>query len=152
MTNDSPHLNVPIAFTKPDAKLPTQANDGDAGWDLYACGPLTYQLWQGHRATIPTGVSMAIPFGYYAQILCRSSLAAKGAIILGGVIDSSYRGEWFVILVNSGNERLDIEPGNRIAQFIILPTPAFTLLPVPALENDKQIGGRGYTGFGYSGR
>lgn len=100
------------------AKLPTRANEGDAGYDLYAffdADLLPLQRW-----LIGTRISISIPKGYYGRIAPRSGLAfKKGIDVMAGVIDSTYRGEIGVILVNLGSENFIVKSGDKIAQLII---------------------------------
>jgi len=125
-----------------------RAKPGDAGLDLRAWidKPLV-----ASGQLIPTGLHLAIPEGYYGQVLGRSSLAMKGLVIPGGVIDSSYRGEIQVILINLGERAFVVNPGDRIAQLVILPIYSGQPIRVERLE-DLGATERGSTGFGSSGR
>jgi dUTP pyrophosphatase len=140
---------LPVARLRDDAILPAQAYDGDAGLDLAACEHA--QLGPGDRAIVGTGVAVAIPDGYAGLVVPRSGLAARhGLTILNapGLIDSGYRGELKVILVNTDpREAFVIEPGMRIAQLVLVEAAAVHLVEVEALP----VSERGAAGFGSSG-
>jgi len=143
-------MTIPIVLSCPDAKPPKRANPMDAGADLHALGNWT--LWPGSRAVVNTGVSVAIPEGFYGQIAPRSGLAANyGVAVLGGVIDSGYRGEIRVILLNTETNTaalpVRISNGDRIAQLIILPISLAEFSPVESLPDTT----RGESGFGSTG-
>ena len=102
----------------PEAKLPNFAHPGDAGMELYAVAELT--LKPGERVSVPTGIAMALPEGYVALVWDKSGVSHKfGVKVLGGVIDSGYRGEYLVGLVNLGQESFEIKVGQKIAQLLI---------------------------------
>ncbi|NDW04466.1 dUTP diphosphatase [Jiella pacifica] len=134
-----------------DAKLPSYASEGAAGADLSAAlvAPLT--LEPGERALVPTGLAVELPDGFEMQIRPRSGLAARqGVTVLNspGTIDSDYRGEVKVLLINLGAEPVMISHGDRIAQVVIAPVTraAFTL--AEALSGSV----RGEGGFGSTGQ
>jgi dUTP pyrophosphatase len=107
-------MKIPIKLLNENAKIPTKGSDGAAGYDLYASQGIVI----GKHGIVPTGVSVAIPKGHYGRIAPRSGLAAKMAVdVLGGVIDSDYRGEIRVILTCLNG--IVINEGDRIAQLII---------------------------------
>jgi dUTP pyrophosphatase len=128
--------------------LPTQAYPGDAGLDLAACERLVID--PGERATVATGVAIAIPAGYAGYVQPRSGLAEKHGITIvntPGLVDSGYRGELRIILLNTDRERaFEVEPGMRIAQLVLLPVPAVELRVVDELPASE----RGERGFGSS--
>jgi len=128
--------------------LPTQAYAGDAGLDLAACERVT--LEPGERATVATGVAVAIPAGYAGYVQPRSGLAEKHGITIvntPGLVDSGYRGELRIILLNTDRERaFEIEPGMRIAQLVLLSVPPVELRVVDELPASE----RGERGFGSS--
>ena len=100
-----------------NAVIPTKGSEGAAGYDLYATD--SYTLKPGERRLFKTGISMAIPSHMYGRIAPRSGLAYKSGIdVMAGVIDSDYRGDIGIILVNLGHEDFVVKSGNRIAQFI----------------------------------
>lgn len=109
---------IPFKKLSEKAKIPAQATFSDAGYDLF--GTENYLLQPGERKLIPTNISTAIPHGYYGRIAPRSWLAYKHGIdVLAGVIDSWYRWDIWVIMINFGNEALQINEWDKIAQFII---------------------------------
>jgi dUTP pyrophosphatase len=133
--------------------LPAYESADAAGMDLRAAvddsAPVT--LAPGHRAMIPTGLTIALPSGYEAQVRPRSGLAAKHGITClnsPGTIDADYRGEVKVILINLGQETFVIKRGERIAQMIIAPVTRAELKVVAELDETK----RGAGGFGSTGR
>ena len=131
--------------------LPQFATPGSAAMDLRACldGPVT--LWAGARAVIPTGLAMALPSAdYVALVFARSGLGIKKGVCLSngvGVIDSDYRGEIAVGLVNLSDEDYTVQPGDRIAQLMVVPVVQPTVTLVEELdETDRGSGGLGSTG------
>lgn len=124
------------------------AHKGDAGYDLLSNTRERIILLQGERALIPTGVYLKIPVGYFGKIFEKSGLANKyGLQLMGGIIDSNYRGEIKVIVRNAGLEELIIEPGQKIAQIIFIPHITPELNKVNKLdETVRQDGGFGSTG------
>lgn len=130
-----------------EAVIPSQAKRGDAGFDLHAME--RYVLGPGEREMFRTGIAIAIPEGYVGLIKPRSGLAARvGLDVLGGVIDSGYRGEVGVILVNHDIEgNIHVMPGDRIAQLVIQPIPLVSFNEVYELpESERATGGFGSTG------
>jgi dUTP pyrophosphatase len=140
---------LPVARLRDDALLPAQAYDADAGLDLAACERA--QLGPGERAVVGTGVAVAIPEGHAGLVLPRSGLAARHGLTIvnaPGLIDSGYRGEVKVILLNTDrSERFVVEPGMRIAQLLVVELPQVELLEVDHLPASE----RGPAGLGSSG-
>lgn len=129
--------------------LPAYETSGAAGMDLRAAEPAT--LRPGARHLVPTGLSIALPEGYEAQVRPRSGLAAKhGVTVLNapGTIDSDYRGEVKVILINHGEAEFHIARGDRIAQMVIAPVSRVALHETEQLDDTA----RGAGGFGSSGQ
>jgi len=128
--------------------LPTYQTTGSAGMDLHAVEALTLEA--GSRALVPCGFSMAVPHGYEAQIRPRSGLAFKhGVTVLNapGTIDSDYRGELKVLLINTGLQPFSISVGDRIAQMILAPVIQMHPLVFDELDDtDRGSGGFGHTG------
>jgi dUTP pyrophosphatase len=128
--------------------VPERAYAGDAGLDLSACEHV--ELSPGERALVPTGLAVAIPDGYAGFVQPRSGLAAKHGISIvntPGLIDSGYRGELQVALLNTDlRETFIVEPGMRIAQLVVLPVPGIELVEVDELPASE----RGRRGFGSS--
>jgi len=133
----------------PPLDLPRYETEGSAGLDLRADEPVA--LAPGERALVPTGLALEIPPGFEGQVRPRSGLAARhgvGLLNAPGTVDSDYRGEVKVILVNLGREPVRFERGERIAQLVIAPVARATLQEVEALGDT----GRGAGGFGSTGR
>lgn len=132
--------------------LPAYATAGSAGLDLPAAVALPVELAPGARALIPTGFALALPVGYEAQVRPRSGLALKhGLTVLNapGTIDSDYRGELGVLLVNLGEHRFTVTRGMRIAQLVVAPTARASLVEVAELPPSARAeGGFGSTGEG----
>jgi dUTP pyrophosphatase len=141
-------IELPIQRLRPDAVVPGRAYSGDAGLDLSSCERL--ELGPGERALVPTGLAVAIPEGYAGLVQPRSGLAAKHGISIvntPGLVDSGYRGELLVNLVNTDKrEAFVVEPGMRIAQLVIIPIPELELVEVDELPESE----RGVRGFGSS--
>lgn len=141
-------IDVAVRRLRPDAQLPGQAYEGDAGLDLSACERTV--LEPGERATISTGVAVEIPEGYAGFVQPRSGLAARhgiGIVNAPGLIDSGYRGEIRVVLLNTDREHaFVVEPGMRIAQLVIAPVASTRLVEVDELASSE----RGSRGFGSS--
>lgn len=133
-------------------KLPTYATAHSAGMDLTAALEEALEIGSGERALIPTGLSIALPHGFEAQIRPRSGLAINhGVTVLNtpGTIDADYRGEIKVILINHGQEPFTVQRGMRIAQMVVERHTHVDWQVVEALEEDEE--GRGEGGFGSTG-
>ena len=130
--------------------LPTYATEQSAGMDLSAALEEAIELSPGERALIPTGLSIALPAGYEAQVRPRSGLAIKhGVTVLNtpGTVDADYRGEIKVVLINLGQDPVTIERGMRIAQLVVAQHATVTWKKVENLEEtDRSEGGFGSTG------
>ena len=129
-------------------ELPDYATDGAAGMDVLAAEDVT--LPSGGRHAVATGLAVAIPPGYEIQVRPRSGLALKHGITVPntpGTIDSDYRGELKVILINHGEEAFDVRRGDRIAQLVLAPVVRLSWLKVDELDHtDRGAGGFGSTG------
>jgi dUTP pyrophosphatase len=143
-------MELRITRLRDDATLPSRAHQGDAGLDLYAAEAASID--PGERATVATGIALEIPDGYAGLVLPRSGLAARHGIALvnaPGLIDSGYRGEIRVLLLNTDRrEQFDISPGDRIAQLVL--TPVTDAEPVEVAQLATSVRSEG--GFGSSGR
>jgi dUTP pyrophosphatase len=131
--------------------LPARATSGSAGYDLCAAVQQDLVLAPGDRALVPTGFKIAIPAGYEGQVRPRSGLALSDGILVPnapGTIDSDYRGELRVILLNAGEKAFSIRRGDRIAQLVIAPVTAVEFCERDRLESTD----RGEGGFGHTGR
>jgi dUTP pyrophosphatase len=132
-------------------ELPAYATDGAAGLDLVAALDAPVDIAPGDRALIPTGLSIALPEGFEAQVRPRSGLALKhGLTVLNspGTIDADYRGEIKIILINLGKESVRLERGMRVAQLVLARYARATLVERPTLPPTGRSGG----GFGSTGR
>ena len=141
-------IELPVQRLRDDAVLPAPAYAGDAGLDLSACERV--ELGPGERATVGTGLAVAIPDGYAGFVQPRSGLAARHGITIvnaPGLVDSGYRGELQVVLLNTDRAApFVVEPGMRIAQLVVMPVTPAELLEVDELPESE----RGVRGFGSS--
>jgi dUTP pyrophosphatase len=141
-------IELPIQRLRDDAVVPTRAYAGDAGLDLAACERV--ELGPGERATVGTGLAVAIPDGHAGFVQPRSGLALRHGITIvntPGLVDSGYRGELKVILLNTDPyEPFVVEPGMRIAQLVVLQVPELDPVEVDELPASE----RGVRGFGSS--
>lgn len=127
--------------------LPAYSSDGAAGADLVASEGVV--LPPGGRAAVPTGVHLQLPPGHVGLVWPRSGLAVKHGIdTLAGVIDSDYRGEVRVVLVNHGGTEFEVKPGDRVAQLLVQPVERVVFTRVESLAGSE----RGENGFGSTGR
>ncbi|MFO0748854.1 MAG: dUTP diphosphatase [Myxococcota bacterium] len=150
MPPSSDGLKVEVARLDPadDLALPSYATAGAAGLDLRAAAPVTIE--PGRRARVPTGLAIAIPPGWEGQVRPRSGLAWRhGLTVLNapGTIDSDYRGEVQVLLVNLGDSAVTLERGERIAQLVLAPVGRAEVVLVASLDGTA----RGAGGFGHTG-
>lgn len=143
-------MRLAVAKLKPEATVPTRAHEGDAGLDLYACEPA--HIGPGERWSVGTGIAVEVPDGHAGLVLPRSGLAKKHGIALvnaPGLIDSGYRGEVRVLLLNTDPaDTFRVEAGDRIAQLVLTPIA----LAEPVEADDLAESARGDGGFGSSGR
>ena len=141
-------IELPVQRLREGAVVPRRAYTGDAGLDLSACERV--ELAPGERAMVGTGLAVAIPAGYAGFVQPRSGLAAKHGITIvntPGLVDSGYRGELKVILLNTDSrESFVVEPGMRIAQLVLLAVPEVATVEVDELPASE----RGERGFGSS--
>ena len=139
-----------------DLPLPAYATSGSAGCDLVAAVDATIELQPGERNLVPTGIAIALPEGFEAQVRPRSGLALKhGVTVLNspGTIDADYRGEVGVILINHGEAPFTVERGMRIAQMVVQPVRQVDWIEVTSLsETERGAGGFGSTGAGGRGQ
>ncbi len=139
-------MNIRTKKLHPDAKIPMIAHAGDAGCDLFATEYL--MLEAGERAQIPTGIALEIPEGCVGLVWDKSGISHKGGVkTLGGVIDSGYRGEILVGVINLGFEPYVFEKGSKVAQLLIqsIETPTFEEVKELS-ESDRGAGAFGSTG------
>ncbi|HOC08977.1 MAG: dUTP diphosphatase [Clostridiales bacterium] len=143
-------VKVKINKTAEDLPLPRYMSGGSSGMDLYAAVDEDIVIDPGGFRLIPTGIHLQLPAGYEGQVRPRSGLAAKyGVTVLNtpGTIDSDYRGEIKIILINLGREPFVIKRGDRIAQLVISRYERVELVPAECLEDSE----RGTGGFGHTG-
>ena len=145
-------IEVPILRLDPELPLPAYARDGDAGLDLLAREDAVVRA-RGGRVLMPTGVAVAIPPGYAGFVLPRSGTALRHGLTLvntPGLIDSGYRGELQVVLLNTDPDAdFHVVRGHRVAQLVVQKVEHVGWLPVAELPADSE---RGAGGFGHSGR
>jgi dUTP pyrophosphatase len=143
-------MRLAVHRLRPEAVLPAQAHDGDAGFDLHAAEAAV--IGPGERASVGTGIAVEVPERHAGLVLPRSGLAARHGIALvnaPGLIDAGYRGELRVLLLNTDRtEAFEIAPGDRIAQLVITRVEAPDVVEVEELAGSQ----RGDGGFGSSGR
>ena len=139
-------MKIKIQKIHDDVNIPNYAHPGDAGMDLHSRELRT--LEQGEPHLFKLGLKMELPEGHVAMICDRSSMGKKGVRVLGGIIDAHYRGEWGVVLINLTRKEIKIEPGDRIAQALILPVKS------PEIEETSSLSetARGEGGFGSTGK
>ena len=143
-------MEIRFRILEPGASLPTRAHEGDAGLDLTAAEPAT--IGPGERAAIGTGIAVEIPDGHAGLVLPRSGLALKHGISMvnaPGLVDSGYRGELRVLLLNTDREHaFDVAPGDRIAQLLVVPFATASPAEAVALsESARDTGGFGSSGI-----
>jgi len=147
-------LDLIVATTSPTAKMPVKSGNLEAGIDffadLHAFGEKTI-IYPNARKTISLGVAMAIPSGWFLRLAGRSGLARdKGIMVLGGIIDCTYRGEIAALLYNSGDHPWTVNHGDKVLQGVILPVPEVEFRQVKSIS-DLPASDRGEKGFGSSG-
>ena len=145
------NMVLKLKKVRPEAQLPQRQTEGAAGYDLCACLEAPVTLEPGEGFSFPTGFAAEIPQGLVGLVFCRSGLGVKYGVSLPncvGVIDSDYRGELIVPLRNFGDKAYTIQPGERIAQLVIVP------VALPRLEEARELSStqRGTGGFGSTGR
>jgi dUTP pyrophosphatase len=142
-------MKLPFARVRPEGRLPEAQHPGDAGLDLRAAVGVTVK--PGERAMVPTGVAVAIPEGHAGLVLPRSGLASKRGLTLAnapGLIDAGYRGEVVCAVVNlDPHEAVEIAPGDRVAQLVVVAVPAIS----PTVVEELPPTSRGAGGFGSTG-
>lgn len=150
MTTEVARVQVKRLAGARDLKLPVRASQQAAGVDLHAAIETPITLEPGERAVVPTGIAVALPPGYEAQVRPRSGLAVRHGIALvnsPGTIDADYRGEIKVILINHGAATVMFERGDRIAQLVVQRLPDIEWEAVDELP----VTARGAGGFGHTG-
>lgn len=134
----------------PKAKVPKYMSEGAAGMDISACIRFPMTIKPGEIASVPTGLAFAVPQGFEIQVRPRSGLAFKKGITVvnsPGTLDSDYRGQLFVGLINHGSNPVEITPGMRVAQIVVAPVVRAEIVEVDELdETERGDGGFGSTG------
>lgn len=143
-------MKIQIKKLNENATIPTRGSDRAAGYDLYACLENEVTIGAGETVKIGTGLSIAVPEGYFGAIFARSGLAAKEGLRPAncvGVADSDYRGEYIVALHNDSAISRVVTPGERIAQLVVMPYLSVEFEEVDSLdETERGAGGFGSTG------
>lgn len=142
-------MNLKVKMLNPEAKLPVYATDGATSMDLFYCG-MDFTLRPGDSVICNTGIAIEIPYGYMGLVHSRSGMGFKYDVTLAnsiGDLDSDYRGEVLVKLINHSDLSVEIECGDRIAQLAIVPIVRANPIEVEELSNTK----RGSNGFGSTG-
>ena len=143
-------IDVRIKRLSAGAWMAARMTASAAGFDLAAAGPAAVVLAPGDIVVIPCGFAMALPDGYEAQVRPRSGLSSRHGVTVvnaPGTVDSDYRGEVCVPLINLGRQPFTVEPGMRVAQMVIAPVPPVRLVEVTELDDTP----RGTGGFGHTG-
>lgn len=144
-------MTLKIKKMRDNAIIPTRGDSEAAAIDLYACIDEPIALTPGDTVKIPSGIACEFPEGYFGFIAPRSSVGIKRRLVLTntvGVIDNSYRGEILMVFKNDGDMRQVIEPGERLAQMILLPYVTYNIEETDTLSDTE----RGEGGFGSTGR
>ncbi len=140
-------LVLKIKKLRPDAVMPTYAHSGDAGLDMYTCEAVT--VAPGERVTVSTGIAMEIPEGYVGLVWDKSGISIKGGLkTMGGVVDSPYRGEIMIGIINLSSEPYVFEKGHKVAQMVIQKKENVVVEEVTELSDTS----RGQGGFGSTGK
>jgi len=140
-------IKVKVKKLQEDAILPVYAHEGDAGMDMFSAEDCVVGV--GKRRLIATGISMELPEGYFASIRGKSGLAfKKGISILGGVVEWTYRGDYGVIVLNTGSEDFVVKVGDKIAQVVVAPVATVEVVEVGELGESVRGEGR----FGSTGK
>ncbi|MBI5327016.1 MAG: dUTP diphosphatase [Deltaproteobacteria bacterium] len=136
---------VEVKRLSDSASFPSKSHIDDAGWDLYAAEAAI--IAPGATRIIKTDIAVSIPIGWYGQIKARSGMGTKGIVVTAGVVDSGYRGNVGVVVINTSTIPFHIKPGSRVAQIVILPVPKVRLCYVEKLDESH----RGNKGWGSTG-
>ena len=143
-------MKIAVKILRPGAILPTAGSRFAAGYDLYACLDAPIEIPPHTTAKVGTGLSMAVPEGWFGAIFARSGLATKQGLRPAncvGVCDSDYRGEYIIAFHNDSGETRTVSPGDRIAQLVILPCASAQFEAAETLaDTERSDGGFGSTG------
>jgi dUTP pyrophosphatase len=141
---------VRVQRVRTQAQVPVYMTKGAAGCDVTACLEESLEIGPGKRVAVPTGLAFAIPEGYEIQVRPRSGLSFKRGLTVvnaPGTIDSDYRGEVMVLMINLGEDSVRVEPGDRIAQLVLQRVEQISWLPADSLDETARASG----GFGSTG-
>ena len=138
-------MELRVKRIHPEAKLPVYGHPGDAGLDLFSV--VDRELGPGEVFAVPTGIQIAIPAGHAGLVWDKSGISLQGVHRLAGVVDSGYRGEVQVVMINLGTVPFAIRKGMKIAQMLVQPVAAVTVIECEALDGTS----RGEGGFGSTG-
>ncbi len=144
-------MKIPVKKLRPDARLPVAGSRYAAGYDLFACMDAPVVIPPHTTAKIGTGLSVAVPEGWFGAIFARSGLATKQGLRPAncvGVCDSDYRGEYIIALHNDSDSAQTVTPGERIAQLVLLPCASAEFAEAETLPDTE----RGAGGFGSTGK
>ena len=139
-------MELKVKRINPEAKLPVYGHPGDAGLDLFSV--VDRDLAPGDVFAVPTGVQVAVPAGHVGLVWDKSGISLKSVHRLAGVIDAGYRGEVQVVLINLGAAPFPVRKGMKIAQMLVQPVAAVTVVEADSLDDTS----RGEGGFGSTGR
>lgn len=137
-------MNLSFKPVRTNVTIPSKATKNSAGWDLFS--PVLVCLHPGEVTKIYLGFCMEVPEGYFALFRDKSSIGSKGIIVVGGVVDSDYRDELILCLLNCGKEEFWIREGKAAAQMLILPNLSFDPVSTDKLDETERKGGFGSTG------
>lgn len=138
-------MELRVRRIHPEAKLPAYSHPGDAGLDLFSV--VDRELRPGEVFAVPTGIQVAIPAGYVGLVWDKSGISLRGVHRLAGVVDSGYRGEVQVVMINLGATSFAVKKGMKIAQLLVQPVATLSVVEVEALDDSS----RGEGGFGSTG-
>jgi len=138
-------MKLHVKRIHPDAKLPVYGHPGDAGLDLFAV--VDRDLAPGEVFAVPTGIQIAVPAGHVGLVWDKSGISLKGVHRLAGVVDSGYRGEVQVVMINLGGTLFSIKRGMKIAQLLVQPVASVEVVERESLDDTS----RGEGGFGSTG-
>lgn len=137
-----------VVFEKiADVKVPSRGTAGSAGWDFYIPKGQSIVMEPGESLLIPSGIKLKIPDGYCGVFLNKSSIATSGIIVGAQVIDSDYRGEVHIHLINIGKSKVLLKAGQKITQMLFMPVPAVSMVEgLVRPDTERNTGGFGSTG------
>lgn len=138
-------MELRVKRIHPEAKLPVYGHPGDAGLDLFSV--VDREIGPGEVFAVPTGIRVAVPEGHVGLVWDKSGISLQGVHRLAGVVDAGYRGEVRVVLINLGQATFPVKKGMKIAQFLVQPVAAVSVVEAEELDGTP----RGEGGFGSTG-